>query len=173
MDGARAANGAVSLGTELRAFTADAGVDVLSFGGTKNGLLGAEAVVFFKPELARDFKFIRKQAMQLSSKMRFIAVQFEALFAHNLWKTNAETANRMAQRLAKEISIFPQLEITQKVQANGVFVKIPPPVISKLRENFFFYTWDEKKSEVRWMTSFDTTEQDILDFVSALKLALN
>ena len=125
MDGARICNAAVSLGVELRETTADAGVDVLSFGGTKNGLMGGEAVIFFRPELAVNTPFIRKQGMQLSSKMRFISAQFLALFENDLWRHNAAHANAMAQRLHDAVVDIPGVTITQKVQANGVFAILP------------------------------------------------
>ena len=127
MDGARIANAAASLGIGLRQATRDLGVDVLSFGGTKNGGMGAEAVIFFDPKPAVDFKFYRKQGMQLASKMRYLSAQFEALLKDNLWLRNAQHANRMAQMLKRELSKIPQLKLSYKVEANGVFVKLPPP----------------------------------------------
>lgn len=172
MDGARIANAAVTLGMEFREITADVGVDVLSFGGTKNGMMYGEAVIFFNPSLSEDFKYIRKQGMQLASKMRFIAAQFEAYLSNNLWKKNAEHANKMARILADKVAEFPEITITQKVEANGVFAKIPGEVIPVLQKEFFFYVWDEATSEVRWMTSFDTTEEDINGFVRVLEKVL-
>jgi threonine aldolase len=168
MDGARIANAAASLGLSLKAATVDLGVDVLSFGGTKNGLMLGEAVVFFRPELAKDFKFIRKQGMQLSSKMRFIAAQFEALLSDDVWLKSATHSNRLAKILEAEIRKIPGLEITQKVDANGVFVRIPRKIVAPLQEKSFFYVWNDSGAnpEVRWMTSFDTTEQDIREFAS-------
>jgi threonine aldolase len=126
MDGSRISNAAISLNKDFREFTRDAGVDVLSFGGTKNGMMFGEAVIFFKQELATDFKFIRKQGMQLHSKMRFIGVQFEALLSNDCWKRNAAHANAMAKLLAQKLSTIPRLFITHSVDANGVFVTIPP-----------------------------------------------
>jgi threonine aldolase len=164
MDGARIANAAVSLGVSLRQATRDAGVDVLSFGGTKNGAMGGEAVVFFDKKLARDFKFLRKQGMQLASKMRFISVQFEALFSNDLWQKSAKHANQMAQLLKKELSQIPEVKIVYPVEANGVFAQIPRNAIAKLQERYFFYVWSEEESVVRWMCSFDTTEDDIRQF---------
>ena len=164
MDGARICNAAVSLGVELRETTADAGVDVLSFGGTKNGLMGGEAVVYFRPELARDTPFIRKQGMQLSSKMRFISAQFLALFDNDLWRRNAAHANAMARRLHDAVVDIPGVSITQSVQANGVFAILPEPAIVKLQEAYPFYAWDEARNEVRWMCSWDTSEEDIDSF---------
>lgn len=173
MDGARIANAAATLGMDFKSFTRDVGVDVLSFGGTKIGLMFGEAVVFFKPELGRQFKFIRKHGMQLPSKMRFIAAQFSALFENELWLHNARHANAMAQRLAKKLEAINGVRITQKVEANGVFAILAPEAIKKLREKYFFHTWDESKNEVRWMTSFDTTESDVDAFVEAVALSLS
>jgi threonine aldolase len=164
MDGARIANAAVSLGLNLREATRDLGVDILSFGGTKNGAMGAEAVVFFNKKFSRDFLYLRKQGMQLASKMRFISAQFEALLSNNLWRKNAERANRMAGLLQKEISKIPDLKIVYKVEANGVFAEIPRAAVTELQKRYFFYVWDEDRSLVRWMCSFDTTEQDVKQF---------
>jgi len=164
MDGARIANAAVSLGLTLREATRDLGVDVLSFGGTKNGAMGAEAVVFFDKKFSRDFLYLRKQGMQLASKMRFISAQLEALLSNNLWRKNAEHANRMAELLQKEVSKIPRVKIVYKVEANGVFAQIPRHAVAKLQKRYFFYVWDEERSVVRWMCSFDTTEQDVRQF---------
>jgi threonine aldolase len=165
VDGARVANAAASLGRTLRQVTRDVGVDVLSFGGTKNGALGAEAVVFFDKKLAHDFLYLRKQGMQLASKMRFVSAQFEALFTGDLWLKSAQHANRMARLLQKKLSEIPQVKIVYKVEANGVFAKIPRKAIAKLQKRYFFYVWNEEESVVRWMCSFDTTEQDVKQFV--------
>ncbi len=164
MDGARIANAAVSLGLTLREATRDLGIDVLSFGGTKNGAMGAEAVVFFDKKLSRDFLYLRKQGMQLASKMRFISAQLEALLSNDLWRKNAEHANRMAGLLENELSKIPQVKIVYKVEANGVFAQIPRQAIAKLQKRYFFYVWDEQRSLVRWMCSFDTTERDVRQF---------
>jgi threonine aldolase len=164
MDGARVANAAVSLGLTLREASRDLGVDVLSFGGTKNGAMGAEAVVFFNKKFDRDFLYLRKQGMQLASKMRYISAQLDALLSNNLWRKNAQHANRMAKLLQKEISKISGVEIVYKVEANGVFARIPRAAISKLQKRYFFYVWDEDRSVVRWMCSFDTTEQDVKQF---------
>ena len=169
VDGARIANAAVSLGTTLKEITADVGVDVLSFGGTKNGMMYGEAVIFFDQELAADFKYIRKQGMQLPSKMRFIAAQFEAMLAGNLWRRNATHANRMAQILGGELAKLSQVKINQPVETNGVFATIPKKYIPALQKKYFFYVWDEEISEVRLMASFDTTEEDIRDFVKFVR----
>jgi threonine aldolase len=169
MDGARISNAAVSLGKDFKEFTVDAGVDVLSFGGTKNGMMYGEAVIFFNRDLASDFKYRRKQGMQLASKMRFIAAQFSAFLSDDIWKNNARHANKMAKLLEQEVSKIPGIEITQKVEANGVFAIIPGHLIPELQQEFFFYVWDEERSEVRWMTSFDTTEEDIMNFCTLLR----
>ena len=169
MDGARLCNAAVSLNVGLRDITDNVGIDILSFGMTKNGGMNSEAIIFFNKILSKDFKYIRKQGMQLASKMRFMAVQFETLLSNNLWWRNAKHANNMAQILAEKVLEIPQITITQKVESNGVFAIVPTEYISKLQEEFFFYMWDEERSEVRWMTSFDTTEEDILKFVKELK----
>ena len=173
MDGARIANAAASLGVPLKALTGGAGVDVLSFGGTKNGLMGGEAVVFFDRKLAADFLFLRKQGMQLASKMRFIAVQFETLLSNDLWLKSAKHANQMARLLEKEVRKIPGIEIICPVQANGVFARIPHRAIKKLQKKYFFYVWNEEESVVRWMCSFDTTEEDIRDFVKYIAEAVN
>lgn len=165
MDGSRLSNAAVKLQSEFAAFTRDAGVDVLSFGGTKNGMMFGEAVVFFKTDLAPDFKFIRKQGMQLHSKGRYLGAQFEALLTNDLWKRNALHANTMASLLAVALQKIPNIRITQSVDANGIFAIFPPAIIPALQTNHFFYVWNDKTSEVRLMCSFDTTEDDINDFI--------
>jgi threonine aldolase len=169
MDGARISNAAVSLGLPLSAITVDAGVDVLSFGGTKNGMMYGEAIVFFDPALCADLKYIRKQGMQLASKMRFISAQFGALLSNDLWRQNAAHANRMAALLAREIERIPKIRITQKVESNGVFAIVPRDCVPALLDEYFFYVWNEATSEVRWMTSFDTTEEDIEKFAELLR----
>jgi len=169
MDGARIANAAVALNLDFKEFTKDCGVDILSFGGTKNGMMMGEAVLFFNPELTAQTKYIRKQSMQLYSKMRFVGAQFIAYFEDDLWKTTATHSNKMAKLLAEEVGKIPQVTITEPVEANGVFAIIPPEIIKPLQERFFFYTWNEKRSEVRWMTSWDTTEEEIYEFVDLLK----
>lgn len=169
MDGSRIANAAAALKEEFRAFTSDAGVDVLSFGGTKNGMMFGEAVLFFNPELAKHMKYIRKQSMQLHSKMRFISAQFDALLSHDLWKRNAEHSNRMAKFLESELRKYNCVTITQKVEANGVFALMPASIIPALQKEHFFYVWNEKTSEVRLMCSFDTTENDIHNFSKRLQ----
>jgi threonine aldolase len=164
MDGARISNAAAAQQLTLRQATRDLGVDVLSFGGTKNGLMGVEAVIFFRPELAEDFLFVRKQGMQLASKMRFLSVQMEALLTNDLWRRNAEHANRMAQLLEQGVKKIPGISIVYPVEANGVFAKIPREAIKKIQERYFFYVWNNEESVVRWMCSFDTTDSDVREF---------
>lgn len=169
MDGARIANAAVSLNLDFREFTKDCGVDVLSFGGTKNGMMMGEAVLFFNPELATQTKYLRKQSMQLYSKMRFVGAQFTAYFENDLWKETASHANKMAKMLEAEVKQIPEIKITQPVEANGIFAIVPSGIIKPLQEQFFFYIWNEQNSEVRWMTSFDTTENEIHEFTALIK----
>jgi len=168
MDGARIANAAVHLNLPFKAFTTDAGIDVLSFGGTKNGMMAGEAVCFLKQDLSAGFKYIRKQGMQLASKMRFISAQYIAYFRNDLWKTCALHSNEMAKILAGKLSTINGIKITQPVQSNGIFVIIPHTVAAKVNESYFFYPWNEKKSEYRLMTSWDTTVEDIEDFVTLI-----
>jgi threonine aldolase len=168
MDGARISNAAAGLGVELRETTGDCGVDVLSFGGTKNGLVGGEAVVFFRPELARDALYVRKQEMQLASKMRFISAQFLALLTDDLWRHNAAHANAMARRLSDAVRDVEGVCVTQPTQANGVFATLPAEAVAPLQEEFHFYEWDEATHECRWMCSWDTTEEDVDRFAAAV-----
>ena len=169
MDGTRIANAAIALNLDFKAFTKDCGVDILSFGGTKNGMMMGEAVLFFNPDLTKSTKYIRKQSMQLFSKMRFVGAQFIAYFENDLWKETASHANNMAKLLEAEVSKIAEIKLTQKVEANGVFAVVPRNIIESLQKRFFFYVWDEKKSEVRWMTSFDTTEDEIHEFTTLIK----
>jgi threonine aldolase len=164
VDGARISNAVVAQGLTLRKATRDLGVDVLSFGGTKNGLMGVETVVFLRPDLAREFLYVRKQGMQLASKMRYMAVQMEALLTNDLWRRNAEQANRMARLLEQEVQKIPRVKIVYPVEANGVFAQIPREAIQEIQERYFFYVWSEEESVVRWMCSFDTTEEDVRKF---------
>lgn len=168
MDGSRISNAAVSLNTDFRSFTRDAGVDVLSFGGTKNGMMFGEAVVIFNPELAKDVYYLRKQGMQLHSKMRFISAQFEGLLSNDLWKRNATHSNAMAKRLAQGLRSIPKVKITQAVDANGVFAVLPKDITPKLQEEIFFYVWNEQTNEVRLMCSFDTKEEEIDRFIKKI-----
>jgi threonine aldolase len=169
MDGARLANAASFLSVGLKLLTKEAGVDVLSFGGTKNGMMLGEAVLFFDRELSKDFKYIRKQGMQLFSKMRYVSAQFTAYLSEDLYLLNARHANRMARLLASKLEAFRGIEIAHPVEANGVFAVFPEKYLNAVRKEYFFYTWDPIGPIVRLMTSWDTTEDDIASFVSALK----
>lgn len=169
MDGSRISNAAVSLNADFSAFTRDVGVDVLSFGGTKNGMMFGEAIIVFNPELARYLKYYRKQGMQLHSKMRFIGAQFNALLSNDLWKENATHANRMAKFLEQELRKAKEIKITQSVDANGIFAIFPEKIIPELQQEHFFYIWNERTFEVRLMCSFDTTEEEVKNFVKKLK----
>ena len=169
MDGARLCNAAAALHTALAGASTALGVDVLSFGGTKNGLLGAEAVVFTEPGLADGFEYLRKQSLQLASKMRFLAAQFEALLEDELWRSLAEHANQMAARLAAAIDQVPGVTITRPVQANAIFATLPEQSVAPLLEQFDFYVWDERRSEVRLMCAWDTTAEDIDRLAGAVR----
>ena len=168
LDGARLANAAASLDQPLRAFTTDAGVDVLSFGGTKNGLLFGEAIVVLRPDVCDELKYLRKMNMQLASKMRFVSAQFVALLEGDLWLRSARHANAMAARLAAAVRDLPGVTVTQPVQANAVFAIVDPAVADRLRQKFRFYDWNPATGEVRWMCAFDTTSADVDAFTSAL-----
>jgi threonine aldolase len=166
VDGARIANAAVSLGVPLRETTTDAGADILAFGATKNGALGAEAVVFLSEGLAGEALYLRKQSLQLASKMRFISAQLEAILTDDLWRENAAHANAMAARLAEALGDVPDIAITQPVQANAVFATLPAAATSALQETYGFYVWDELTGEVRWMCSWDTSPEDVDAFAA-------
>jgi threonine aldolase len=168
LDGARLSNACASLGVGLGAFGSAAGVDVLSFGGTKNGAMAAEAVVSFLPAEASGLRFIRKQAMQLASKLRFIAAQFTALLTDDLWLRNATHANAMARRLSEGASAIPGVTVAYPVEANGVFAFLPPTVTKALQEEYPFYESDVADGLVRWMASFDTTEEDVDAFIELI-----
>ena len=172
MDGARLYTACSALGASPTEMTREAGLDVLSLGGTKLGLLGAEAVLFFRPELAADFSYIRKQGMQLASKMRFLAVQMEALLEDDLWLRLASHANAMARMLSDELRAIPGLELTREVQTNMVYAAIPPEAVKRIRERYLFYVFDEKRWEVRLVTNYDTTEEDVRGFAEAARQAL-
>ena len=172
MDGARLANAAVALGCTFRQMTTNCGVDCLSFGGTKNGMMIGESAVILNPVLDADLKYRRKQMGQLSSKMRFMAAQFEAYLSTGVWRRNAEHSNRMAQLLCQSLREVPEAKVVYPVQANSVFVQLPNKVWNALLDDYFFYLWDEATDVVRWMCSFDTTEEDIHNLVQALKKRL-
>ncbi|MEV8585501.1 low specificity L-threonine aldolase [Streptomyces sp. NPDC051180] len=169
LDGARIANAAASLDVPMRAFTNAVGVDVISYGGTKNGMLFGEAVVVLNPDAVSHMKHLRKLSMQLASKMRFVSVQLEALLAKDLWLRNARHANAMARRLAAGVREVDGVEILYPVQANAVFARLSHDVTRRLQERFRFYFWDEAAGDVRWMCAFDTTEDDVDAFLQALK----
>ncbi|MFC7966166.1 threonine aldolase family protein [Streptomyces cinereoruber] len=169
LDGARIANAAASLDVPMRAFTNAVGVDVLSYGGTKNGMVFGEAVIVLNPDAVSHMKHLRKLSMQLASKMRFVSVQLEALLAKDLWLRNARHSNAMAQRLAAGVRALGGVEILYPVQANAVFARLPHEVSRRLQERFRFYFWDEAAGDVRWMCAFDTTEDDVDAFLQALK----
>jgi threonine aldolase len=168
LDGARISNAAASLGSELRDFTTDCGVDLVSLGGTKNGALTAEAVVILNPDYAEAVPFVRKTFMQLSSKMRFISAQLIALFEGDLWWRNATHANAMARMLADGIAAIDGVEVTQPTQANGVFALIPADVTEKLQQRHHFYVWDHTTGEVRLMCAWDTQPEDVDAFIADL-----
>ena len=172
MDGARLANAAVSLNCSFKEMTTDLGVDCLSFGGTKNGLLMGESCVILNPTLDIDMKYRRQQMTQLCSKMRFMAAQFEAYLTTDLWRRNAEHSNAMAQLLYREVCAL-GVKVMYPVQVNSVFVQLPADIWHALQKEYFFYDWDEASNVVRWMCSFDTTEDDIRNFVAALKRLLS
>ena len=172
VDGARLSNAAAALQLPFRDFTTDLGVDVISFGGTKNGMMLGEAIIFNNTELAKGFKYLRKQSMQLASKMRFISAQFIAYLTGNHCIGTAAHANQMAAYLRDRLTAFPQVTITQPVDANAVFAVFPKDIKETLLEESFFYLWDEEKNEARWMTSWDTTTEDIDRFVDVLASAL-
>jgi len=169
MDGARLANAAAYLGCSLADLAA--GIDVLSFGGTKNGALGAEALIVMNASLAADAPFLRKQQMQLASKMRFLAAQFLALLDDQLWMRNARRSNAMAQRLAEAVSGVPGVRLHQPVESNGVFAALDPALIEPLQREWNFHVWDERDHVVRWMTAFDTSEDDVDAFVAGIREA--
>jgi len=169
MDGARLCNAVASLNVEMNAITGDVGVDVLSFGGTKNGIMFGDAVVFFDKKLSKNFEFIRKQGMHLTSKMRFISVQFEAMLSNNIWLENAKHANSMAKLLYREVKDIQGIKISQKVQANAVFAIVSKKILSNVLKKYDFHVIDERTGEVRWMCSFNTSKKDVYDFVNTIK----
>jgi threonine aldolase len=172
MDGARIWNAAAALGLPLRAFTAEAGVDVLSLGGTKNGLLGAEAIVVIDPDRVQGLTYLRKLNMQLASKMRFASAQLLTLFTDDLGVRTAAHANAMAARLRAALEELPGVGFAYPTQANAVFARIEPAAADRVRERYRFYDWDRAHHEVRWMCAFDTTEADVDDFVATVRAAL-
>jgi threonine aldolase len=172
MDGSRLVNACASLGVGLRELSCDCGVDILSFGGTKNGMMIGEAVIAFRPEWNESLMFYRKQSAQLYSKMRYLSAQYLAYFQNDLWRQNASHSNAMAQYLADQIKDLPGVCFTQKVEANSLFLILPQEAIQKMLESYFFYMWDESANEIRLVCSWDTTQQDVDDFVERLKTIL-
>jgi threonine aldolase len=171
VDGARLANAAAALDLPLRTFTTDVGVDAVSFGGTKNGMLAGEAVVLLAPELAEGFAWIRKQSMQLASKNRFLAAQFVAMLEGDLWLRSARAANAMGARLAAAVAEVPGVRVTQTNQANVVFAILPAAVTEAVQAEFPFDVWDEATGEVRWRCSWDTEPAEVDAFAAALRAA--
>lgn len=169
LDGSRIANAAATLDVPMRAFTNAVGVDILSYGGTKNGAVFGEAVVVLNPDRVRAMKHLRKLSMQLASKMRFVSVQLEALLAKDLWLRNARHANTMAQRLAAGVRQIDGVQILYPVQSNAVFARLPHDVSERLQKRYRFYFWDEQAGDVRWMCAFDTREEDVDGFLAALR----
>ncbi|WP_084955354.1 threonine aldolase family protein [Thermoactinospora rubra] len=172
VDGARLANAAAFLDCELRDITTDAGVDVFSFGGTKNGALAAEAVVVLTPSLTAGVPFLRRQSLQLASKMRFISAQLSTLLMDGLWRENARHANAMARRLADGLTGLPGITIEYPVESNAVFARVPTDAATELLKRYRFHYWDEKAGLVRWMTAFDTTEEHVDEFLDDIRKAV-
>ena len=169
MDGARIANAVTALGTSFAEMTTELGVDMVSFGGTKNGFLFGEAVVCLNPKLYEDMQYLRKQMAQLPSKTRYIAAQFSRYFENDLWKNIATHSIAMAKLMHDQIKDIPGIKITAFVQTNSVFVQIPKNWIKELRKRHFFYVWDEQTFECRLMMSWDNTPEEIMDFASQLR----
>ena len=168
MDGARLANACAALGCSMREVTVDAGVDILSFGGTKNGMMMGEAVISFRPEVTENLQYYRKQSAQLASKMRYLSAQFVPYLENGLWLENARHANECARRLAERLACHPQVKFTQKVESNQLFFTLPTATVRRLQERYFFYFWNESINEVRLVTSWDTTDEDIEGLLGVL-----
>lgn len=169
MDGARLANACAALNLSFKELTADCGIDILSFGGTKNGLMLGESVIIFNRALKKEACFVRKQSAQLASKLRYLSCQFTAYLTDNLWLKNATHANKMAQKLYDGLKEVPGVQFTQKMESNQLFLTMPPMVIDELLESYFFYYWNKAAHEIRFVTSFDTTEKDIEELLEAIK----
>ncbi|MGB8908854.1 MAG: aminotransferase class I/II-fold pyridoxal phosphate-dependent enzyme [Candidatus Cybelea sp.] len=173
MDGARIANAAAALGVTLREATVDCGVDVLSFGGTKNGLMLGEAICFFNPDLHRgSAPFVQMQSMQLASKMRYLAVQLDALLVDDRWLRYASHANAMAARLYDRVRTISGIRVTRPVRCNAIFATLDRSAIERIQRDFFFFVFDESLPEVRWMTHWATAEQDVDEFAACVKAAV-
>lgn len=169
MDGARLANACAALQLGFKELTVDCGIDILSFGGTKNGLMIGESVIVFNPALKKNAYFVRKQSAQLASKLRYLSCQFTAYLTDELWLKNARHANAMAELLYKGLLEFPNVHFTQKMESNQLFLTMPRRVIDKLLQKYFFYFWDEANNEIRFVTSFDTTEKDIEELLQSVR----
>lgn len=169
MDGARLANACAYLNCSMKALTVEAGVDILSFGGTKNGMMMGEAVISFKPEITENLQYFRKQSAQLASKMRYLSAQFIPYLENDLWLENAKKANQKASRLETTLRQYPEIRFTQKMESNQLFFIMPKEAAKKLSEKFFFYYWNEETCEVRLVTSWDTTDEDISSLEQTLK----
>ncbi len=165
MDGCRLPNAAAAMNTSLREITADVGVDVLSFGGAKNGLPFGEAIIFFREELAEEFEYIQKQCLQLHSKMRFISTQFIPYLEQNVWHKNANHANLMCSKLWSGLSKLPKVKLAFPVETNQLFCHLPDEMIKATQAIFPYYVWDQKTNLVRMVTSFDTTPYEVEEFV--------
>lgn len=172
MDGARLANACVALNLTFKELTVDCGIDILSFGGTKNGLMLGESVIIFNPDLKKEALYVRKQSAQLASKLRYLSCQFTAYLTDDLWKKNATHANAMAQTLYEGLKALPGVRFTQKMESNQLFLTMPRPAIDKLMKSYFFYFWNEPENEIRFVTSFDTTEEDIQSLLQAVREAM-
>lgn len=168
MDGARIANAAVALGVSLKEITGDVGVDILSFGGTKNGIMFGEVIVIFNKSLSKEFFRLRKQNLQLNSKMRFQSIQYIEYFKDNLWYKNAKNSNEMARYFAQELEKI-EIDVTNEVVGNTIFAILPLEIIEEMQNYSYFYLWDELTGEVRFVTSFDTEKKDIDGFIKKLK----
>lgn len=168
MDGCRLANAAVHLQTSMKALTADVGVDILSFGGTKNGLMFGEAIVFFREDLASEFEYIQKQGLQLQSKMRFLSAQFIPYLEKNIWLRNAKQANDMCTRLLNGLKNNSSIKLAYPVQTNQIFAYFPKAMIEYTQKNFSYYIWDEKSNLIRLVTSFDTTSEEVDHFLKTV-----
>ncbi len=169
MDGARLANACVYLNCSMKEVTVDAGVDILSFGGTKNGMMMGEAVISFHPEITENLQYYRKQSAQLASKLRYLSCQFIPYLENNLWQENAQKANHMALKLVDVLKQYPQIKFTQKIESNQLFFTIPAEQRKKLQEKYFFYMWNEGADEARLVTSWDTSDEDIAAIGQTLK----
>lgn len=169
MDGARIANACAALHLSLKELTVDCGIDILSFGGTKNGLMMGECVIIFNKDLQREARFVRKQSAQLASKMRYLSCQFTAYLTDDLWLKNAAHANAMASKLYQALKELPEVTFTQKPESNQLFLTMPRPTIDRMLESYFFYFWNEANHEIRLVTSFDTTEEDVNQFIRLLR----